>query len=193
MLLRQAELAAIRAGAIDLAFRRWDRPRLRTGTKMRTAIGLVEVTSVEPIAPDAITDHDARRAGAPSRAELLARLERKHPERPVYRVGLRFAGADPRVALREDGELSDEQLAQITDRLDRLDRARDEPWTRALLALIERHPETKAAALAEHTDRELLAFKRDVRTLKELGLTESLERGYRISPRGRAVLGASAP
>jgi hypothetical protein len=32
------------------------------------------------------------------------------------------------------------------------------------------------------------AFKRDVRELKELGLTESLEVGYRIAPRGRTVL-----
>jgi len=32
-----------------------------------------------------------------------------------------------------------------------------------------------------------------VRKLKELGLTESLERGYRLSPRGRAVLAATTP
>jgi hypothetical protein len=31
-------------------------------------------------------------------------------------------------------------------------------------------------------------FKRRVRQLKELGLTESLEVGYRLSPRGRTVL-----
>ena len=49
-------------------------------------------------------------------------------------------------------------------------------------------PETKAAEPAQRTQRDLGAFKRDVRKLKELGLTESLERGYRLSPRGRAVL-----
>ena len=31
-------------------------------------------------------------------------------------------------------------------------------------------------------------YKTDVRKLKELGLTESLEVGYRLSPRGRAYL-----
>jgi hypothetical protein len=36
--------------------------------------------------------------------------------------------------------------------------------------------------------REKLPFKRDVRKLKELGLTESLLVGYRLSPRGRALL-----
>ena len=38
------------------------------------------------------------------------------------------------------------------------------------------------------TARDHDAFKRDVRKLKELGLTESLEVGYRIAPRGRTVL-----
>ncbi len=37
--------------------------------------------------------------------------------------------------------------------------------------------------------KDTLPFKRDVRKLKELGLTESLAVGYRISPRGRAYLG----
>ncbi len=187
MLLRRAELEAIKAGEINLAFRRWAKPRLCTGTMMRTAIGLVEVTAVEPVTPDAITDDDARRAGAADRDELVARLAAARPHQPIHRIGLRFAGADPRVALREHADLTDDELAQITVRLDRLDRARDAPWTREMLKLIEQHPETKAAELAEQTRRETAAFKRDVRKLKELGLTESLERGYRLSPRGRAV------
>jgi len=41
------------------------------------------------------------------------------------------------------------------------------------------------------------AFKLNVRKLKNLGLTESLGTGYRISPRGRSVLerlrGLTAP
>ncbi|WP_225771433.1 hypothetical protein [Inquilinus sp. Marseille-Q2685] len=36
--------------------------------------------------------------------------------------------------------------------------------------------------------REIAAFKTDVRKLKALGLTESLKVGYRLSPRGRALL-----
>ena len=35
---------------------------------------------------------------------------------------------------------------------------------------------------------EKMAFKRRIRMLKELGLTESLEVGYQLSPRGRALL-----
>ena len=192
MLLRPAELEAIRAAQIDLAFRRWDRPRLKVGTKMRTAIGLVEVTAVDEVALDAIGDAEALRAGVASREKLLARLA-LHPERPVFRIGLRFAGPDPRIALREQADLTDEERAQIARRLERLDGARSEPWTAAMLALIERSPGVRAADLAEQIGRERLAFKRDVRTLKELGLTESLETGYRLSPRGRAVLRERAP
>jgi predicted transcriptional regulator len=60
-----------------------------------------------------------------------------------------------------------------------------------MLELVEQHPATLAAELAARQTRDLHAFKRDVRKLKELGLTESLQRGYRLSPRGRAVLESS--
>lgn len=188
MLIRRAELDAIRAGRLDLAFRRWDRPRLRVGTQMRTAIGLVEATAVEEVAVEAISDAEARRAGAGSRDELVAGLAR-HPERPVFRIGLRFAGPDPRVAMREQVDLSDEEHARLVGRLDRLDRAsRYGPWTRATLTTIDRRPATRAAELAHELGRETPAFKRDVRKLKELGLTESLGTGYRLSPRARTLL-----
>ena len=74
MLIRRAELDAIRSGDVDLAFRRWDRPRLRAGTRMRTPIGLVEATSVDQVTLDSITDGEARRAGAGSRRDLLPLL-----------------------------------------------------------------------------------------------------------------------
>lgn len=64
--MRPAELAAIRAGDVDVAFRRWERPRLKVGTRIRTAVGLVEVTSVDRVAVGSLTAADARRAGAVS-------------------------------------------------------------------------------------------------------------------------------
>lgn len=188
MLIRAPELEAIRAGHVDLAFRRWQRPRLRVGTRMRTAIGLIEATAVDEVPIEAIGDAEARRAGAGSRDELVARLDR-HPERPIFRVGLRYAGPDPRIAMRRRANLSREEHAQLVGRLDGLDRAsRHGPWTRATLASIDRRPATRAAELAQELGRETPAFKRDVRKLKELGLTESLDSGYRLSPRARALL-----
>ncbi len=57
-----------------------------------------------------------------------------------------------------------------------------------MLALIARKPGTRAADLAPAMQSELLKFKADVRKLKKLGLTISLETGYRLSPRGEQVL-----
>jgi hypothetical protein len=73
--------------------------------------------------------------------------------------------------------------------LDRMDAARGVPWTRQVLALLGERPGVLSPALAASLGRETLPFKRDVRKLKELGLTHSLPVGYEISPRGRAYLG----
>src|SRR4029450_11925802 len=91
--------------------------------------------------------------------------------------------------LRQADALPEEELAGLRTRLERLDRAaRDGPWTVATLELIGDRPGVRAADLAVAAGRERLPFKADVRKLKELGLTESLEVGYRLSPRGRALL-----
>lgn len=49
----------------------------------------------------------------------------------------------------------------------------------------------RAGDPAADLGRERLEFKADVRKLKRLGLTESLEIGYRLSTRGRAYLDAT--
>ncbi|WP_148575177.1 hypothetical protein [Nocardioides caldifontis] len=189
MMIRPDVLVAIKAGEVDLAFRRWDRPRVKVGTRLRTRVGLLEVTGVEQVTLSRITAGDARRAGAASLAELLELLAPK-ADRPVWRVGLRYAGRDPREELRESVP-SVEEIATIVARLDRLDRASSiGPWTRATLAIIDRRPTVRAPELAAELGRDTPSFKRDVRKLKELGLTESLDIGYRLSPRGAAVLDA---
>lgn len=187
MLIRPDELAAIRAGEIDLAFRRWDRPRLRVGTRMRTAVGLIAVTSVDVVPQRALTAEAARRAGAPSAAALRRALS-GHPDRPIHRIGLRWAGADPRTAMRH--QIPDAaEIARLIEGLDRLDAASPAgPWTRRTLRLIDEHPAVRAPDLAAQLDRDTPSFKRDVRKLKERSLTESLDIGYRLSPRGAAVL-----
>jgi hypothetical protein len=188
VLFRRPLLDRIRAGEVTLAFRRWERPRARAGGRQRTAVGELAIESVERVEPASITEADARRAGSDSLDDLLAELA-AHPDRPVWRIELRWAGEDPRRALRELAELDPGELAELRERLERLDRAsRHGPWTRATLELIAARPEVRAADLAAQVGREKPPFKRDVRKLKELGLTESLERGYRLSPRGRALL-----
>jgi len=134
-MIRPAELVAIRAGDIDLAFRRWERPRVRVGTRMRTQVGLLEVTALDEVAEDSLTEHDARRAGAASLAALVEALAHR-PDQPVWRVGLHWAGADPRDALRET--VPDEaEVARLRTWLDRLDAsAAGGPWTRSTLRII---------------------------------------------------------
>lgn len=187
MLFKSATLAALREGRIGLAFRRWPKARVKAGSRIRISAGLVVITSVETIALNAISEADARKAGYESRGVLLADIER-FGDGPVYKIGLVFAGADPRAALREK-PFTTADGAEITRRLERLDKAsKDGPWTRSTLSLIARHPAVRAADLAAEFGWETQYFKIRVRKLKELGLTESLEIGYRISPCGAAYL-----
>lgn len=188
MLFKRQTLEGIVAGTVDLAFRRWRRPTVRPGTMQRTVVGVVAIESVEPVVLEAVTDDDARRAGYGSLDELRAWLNGRQ-EGDIYRIGLRLAGADPRIALRENADLDAAELAEIHRRLTRLDSAsRHGPWTFDVLRLIASRPGERAIDLAATLGREKLPFKADVRKLKELGLTESLPTGYRLSPRGRVVL-----
>jgi hypothetical protein len=184
MLFRQDVLRRIGEGEVTLAFRRWRRPTVRAGGTLRTKVGVLAIESVEVVDESDVTDADARRAGAADREAVL----REGPqERPLYRVEFRLAGPDPRIALRERSRISPGERAAIDERLARLDAAsRHGPWTRTVLNLIAERPGTRAPDLAESLGRETQPFKTDVRKLKELGLTESLEVGYRLSPRGRA-------
>lgn len=57
-----------------------------------------------------------------------------------------------------------------------------------MLKLIRDHPGTRATELATRVNREVQLFKTDMRKLKALGLTESLQQGYQLSARGHVVL-----
>jgi hypothetical protein len=187
MLLNRRTLDGIAAGEIDLAFRRWKRPTVKACGTLRSRVGVLAIDAVETTTQKAISAEDARRAGFASRRELLSSLR---PEGRLYRIEFHLAGDDPRAALRERAEISERERAEIDARLARMDRARGEPWTRRVLELIAERPETLAADLAASLGMEKAPFKRDVRKLKELGLTESLLVGYRLSPRGNAYLGS---
>jgi hypothetical protein len=188
VLIPLSVLERIKAGEVTLAFRRWDRARARAGGRQRTALGELRIDSVERVARSKISKEDAQAAGYHSLAALLRELDSRG-RNPIWRIELHWAGEDPRRALREAADLSSDDRAALVARLDRMDRASNHgPWTRETLRLIASHPAVLAAELASSLGRERLPFKRDVRKLKELGLTESLERGYRLSPRGRAFL-----
>jgi hypothetical protein len=185
---------AVQDGSVTVTFRRWKRVQAIAGHRYRTAVGMIEVEQVDVVDPATITNADAKRSGYPS-ADAVRTDLRGTDDLPVYRV--RFHAVhepDPRDELAATGDLSVDDIAEITKRLDRLDRASSSgPWTRATLALIAERPEVRAGDLADAVGRERAPFKLDVRKLKNLGLTLSLPVGYRISPRGRAYLDAVDP
>jgi hypothetical protein len=187
--------AGLVSGAITLTFRLWDRARVRPGMRYRChPIGVLEVDAVDRVTVGAITEEEARRAGLADRAELLGYMgeraaEPLAPDTPVFRIALHHAGDGDRVPGALDADLSDEAVREIAQRLARLDASsRAGPWTDQTLGLIEAHPRTAASRLARSVGRETAPFKADVVKLKKLGLTQSFEVGYEISPRGRAFL-----
>jgi len=189
MLFPPVTLHAIADGKVTLAFRRWEQPRVRAGGRQRTAIGVIAFDAVEAVDREDLEEADATAAGFASVNQLLAFVDRRTAG-TIYRIRLRLAGPDPRIELRES--LPDAgQLRDLTNRLDRLDRASHHgAWTRSVLGLIRDRPGVRAGDLAAAVGRERAPFKLDVRKLKELGLTESLNPGYRLSARGRSLVEA---
>jgi hypothetical protein len=190
--------SGIADGSVTVAFRRWKAPTVVAGRPYRTGGGRVEVVAIDVVDPSTITDDDARRAGHATADEVRAFLDSgpraSSSDRRTYRVEFRLLiEEDPRQALANDDDLSADDIAAIDAHLDRLDRAaRIGPWTRQTLQLIADRPSTRAPDLAASVGRETQPFKLDVRKLKNLGLTISLNPGYRLSPRGAAYLAAQA-
>jgi hypothetical protein len=178
MLFPKRDLDGIEAGEIDLAFRRWDRPRVKAGGSQRTRIGVIAFDAVKKVSR--VSDRDARRAGYASASAMDEAWAGRDGD--LYRIELHLAGPDPRIALRES-EPDERELERLHARLERMGE-----WTYDYLAAIAERPGERAPDLAASFGRETHPFKLDVRKLKELGLTESLRIGYRLSPRGEAVM-----
>ena len=189
MLIKDEVIEKIRAGEITVLFRRWSRPGAKAGGTQMTQGGVVGVDTVEIIDEADITDAEAVAAGYSDRADLIEKLN--YREDPIYRIGVRWVGEDPRIALRSSDDLSDDELADIIAKLDKMDRtSKRGAWTRSYLEVIDLMPATYSGLLANYLGISQADFKPWVRKLKALGLTESLEVGYRLSPRGEKVLKA---
>ena len=183
MLFSATAWPGIADGSITVTFRAWKRAQAKVGGRYRIAGMLIEATDVRQVRPADITPEDARRAGAADLGGLLSRLGVADP---VWRVDFVLVGADDRIARRAEASPAD--VADVITRLGRLDR--QGPWTRETLQLIDRYPGIVSTTLARHAGQDRASFKLNVRKLKELGLTESLDIGYRLSQRGEAVLRA---
>jgi hypothetical protein len=202
VLLTKPVLDGIVAGEIDLVFRRWRKPTVKAGGRLRTQVGVLAIETVDIVEASDIDDAQARRAGFASADAVVHELMRPRPTAGrgrtakvdetsvLYRVQVSFAGADDRIERRTQ-LLAPAELDAIVVKLAAMDaRSKLGPWVQRTLELIAEWPARRAPELAEMHGYETLPWKAQVRRLKELGLTESLAVGYRLSPRGEQVLAA---
>lgn len=188
MLFKEKHLQGIRSGEISLAFRKWKKPAVKTGSLVKTSIGLVEIKAVSEIDASEIEIVDAINAGFASLDELLQLLN-KTEQGIIYKIHVDYFDEDPRIALRENINPENVELKEITSKLERLDRySKRGNWTLEILKLIHQNPTLRAADLAQRTKWEKEWLKLNIRKLKNIGLTISHEVGYSISPLGEKYL-----
>jgi hypothetical protein len=186
MLFKREALDGIAGGKVTLAFRRWKRATVKGQGRVRTAAGIVRLGRIDIVGEADISAADADAAGFATREALMEMLAPDNGN-PIYRIELQGLERDGRAALRDAATPTDDEWKAIETRFARWER--DAPgYFPAILAAIAERPEVAAAELASAAGVEKLEFKKHVRKLKELGLTESLDVGYRLSPRGETVL-----
>jgi hypothetical protein len=154
---------AIADGSITVTFRAWKRAQVKVGGRYRIGPTTVEVSALAQVPASSVPEEQRRWLGDAD---------------PVWRVDFHRVEPDPPAPPLP--------VETVLQRLTRMDRAR--PWTRTVLELIRDRPAVVSTELAAAVGRERLAFKADVRKLKALGLTESLDVGYRLTPLGEQVL-----
>ncbi|SKB74869.1 hypothetical protein SAMN05660226_02963 [Parapedobacter luteus] len=188
MLFKEIHLSGIKSGRITLAFRRWQMASVKSGSLLHTSIGLVEIRKIGAVSENNITDKDARNAGFASKEQLMKSLTRSGTG-TIFKISVGYHSADPRIKLREQTDLSEQQFSDLKHKLERLDnRSRQGHWTTKTLLTIKDNPNLHAIGLAKLTGFEKEWLKLNIRKLKNLGLTISHPVGYELSPLGNAYI-----
>jgi biotin operon repressor len=187
LLFRRTTLKEIATGKITIAFRRWKRPTVKPGGTLKTPVGVLTINSVNEISIDEISASDIKHSGHESLHQLLDELNQR--EGVIYRISFKLSGKDPRIALRKNDQLTEAEFQQISNRLRSFDSSsKMGVWTQKVLQAIGDYPEVPALQLAAQMGYERAWLKIHIRKLKNMGLTISYNPGYRLSPRGKAVL-----
>ncbi len=190
MLFKKDDKARIVSGELTATLRTWKRCQASVGGQYNIPpYGAIEVSDIHETPLEAVDAETLGRAGYATVDAAATRLKIPATQ-SVYVIVFRYLGKDP-VKQPDTGQADTDSLAAITAKLQRMDMRRS--WTRATLALIAENPGTRAGDLAPEVNQDLATFKRNVRKLKALGLTESLETGYRLSARGRQLLDKEMP
>ena len=92
MLLKRDLLEDIKAGKVDLIFRRWNRPTVREGGTLKTKVGLLAIKSITDMSPDAVTDAEAQRAGFKDVADFCRWLDTMKQGELFQRIEVGYLG-----------------------------------------------------------------------------------------------------
>ncbi|PWN70028.1 hypothetical protein C1631_008490 [Chryseobacterium phosphatilyticum] len=188
MLFKELHLQGIKSGNINLAFRRWKKASVKTGTLVKTSIGLVKIGDIEIVDENDISEEEATKAGFKNKQQLLQSFP-SDPSASIFKISVCYHSEDPRIELREQSDLSDEDYIKLKEKLQRLDQfSKRGDWTQAVLLTIQDHPQLHATGIAKITGFEKEWLKLNIRKLKNLGLTISHPVGYEISPRGKLLI-----
>jgi len=92
MLLKLQLLEDIKAGQVDLVFRRWKRPTVKPGGTLKTRVGLLAIDAMHEMDPADVTDADARRAGFADAGAFQAWLATMKEGHLFHRIAVRYLG-----------------------------------------------------------------------------------------------------
>lgn len=188
MLFKEIHLRGIKSGEITLAFRKWQKVSVQTGSLLHTAVGLLEIGNIQVVEEIEISETDAILAGFKNKKQLFKSFKTNNSGR-IFKIAVRYHSPDPRIKLREQTELSDQQFSDLKNKLERLDHySKVGHWTNTVLLIIKENPNLHAKCLAKLTGFEKEWLKLNIRKLKNLGLTISHTVGYEVSPLGHAYL-----
>jgi hypothetical protein len=91
MLLKLELLEAIKAGKVDLVFRRWSRPSVKPGGTLKTKLGVMSIGAIDDMDPADVSDAEAKRAGFRDVADFRKWLDTMKPGHLFQRIEVRFA------------------------------------------------------------------------------------------------------
>ncbi len=92
MLLKLALLEDIKAGKVDVIFRRWNRPTVKSGGTLKTKLGQLSILSVTDMSAYDVTDADAKRAGFKDVADFRKWLDTMKEGSLFQRIEVAFEG-----------------------------------------------------------------------------------------------------
>ncbi|GLQ09092.1 hypothetical protein GCM10007913_10240 [Devosia yakushimensis] len=92
MLLKRELLEEIRAGKVDLIFRRWSKPTVKAGGTLKTKVGLLAIKAMDDMDPADVTEAEVRRAGFKDVADFRKWLDTMKPGHLFQRIEVGYLG-----------------------------------------------------------------------------------------------------